>query len=253
MIQCFRSLPMGAEVLLQMDRLVTLLETPCFTFLRLQLLQPRRHPALLRAMYSMLMLLPQSNAWRTLNTRMQSIPIFALMQLDMPSWGGSSSFGPQGMVRYFEEQSIVPFVVHLILFSKLLSCYPCSKVVAAVNTGGVVMDSEPEGQLVADFPALLEIFIARQQKHVLVEERGAGTAGGTPQPPPQPSSTATAPSQEAPSAPTIAYEAAVMSSSNVANAFGRQASDRRSDEGGEEHASGGEIPTPRPLESRACS
>ena len=47
-IHCFRSLPMGAEVLLQMDRLVALLETPCFTFLRLQLLQPRRHPALLR-------------------------------------------------------------------------------------------------------------------------------------------------------------------------------------------------------------
>ena len=34
MIQCFRHLPMGAEVLLQMDRLVTLLETPCFTSLR---------------------------------------------------------------------------------------------------------------------------------------------------------------------------------------------------------------------------
>ena len=34
MIQCFRHLPMGSEVLLQMDRLVTLLETPCFTSLR---------------------------------------------------------------------------------------------------------------------------------------------------------------------------------------------------------------------------
>ena len=48
---------------------------------RLQLLQPRRYSSLLRAMYSLLMLLPQSNAWRTLNTRMQSIPIFAMMQV----------------------------------------------------------------------------------------------------------------------------------------------------------------------------
>ena len=33
-VHCFRDIPMGAEVLLQLDRLVTLLETPCFTFLR---------------------------------------------------------------------------------------------------------------------------------------------------------------------------------------------------------------------------
>ena len=34
--------------LLQVDRLVGLLETPAFTFLRLHLLQPSRHPALLQ-------------------------------------------------------------------------------------------------------------------------------------------------------------------------------------------------------------
>ena len=44
---------------MQVDRLVQLLETPCFTFLRLQLLQPRKYPSLLRSMYSLLMLLPQ--------------------------------------------------------------------------------------------------------------------------------------------------------------------------------------------------
>ncbi len=55
----------------QIDRLVALLETPCFTFLRLQLLEPRRVPSLLRALYGLLMLLPQCNAFRMLNTRLQ--------------------------------------------------------------------------------------------------------------------------------------------------------------------------------------
>ena len=38
---------MGVEVLVQIDRLVQLLETPTFNFLRLHLLHPARYPALL--------------------------------------------------------------------------------------------------------------------------------------------------------------------------------------------------------------
>ncbi|PNH05463.1 Protein VAC14 [Tetrabaena socialis] len=73
-VHAFADLPFGAELLVQIDRLVALLETPCFTFLRLQLLEPRRHPSLLRALYGLLMLLPQCNAFRMLNTRLQSSP-----------------------------------------------------------------------------------------------------------------------------------------------------------------------------------
>ena len=82
LIHSFADLNVGAEVLLQMDRLVSLLETPAFTFLRLQLLKPRSHPDLLQALLSLLALLPQSNSWRTLNTRISSIPIQALLLLD---------------------------------------------------------------------------------------------------------------------------------------------------------------------------
>ena len=39
---------MGVEVLVQLDRLVHLLEAPPFTRLRLHLLQPSRYPALIR-------------------------------------------------------------------------------------------------------------------------------------------------------------------------------------------------------------
>ena len=41
---------MGVEVLVQIDRLVQLLETPIFTYLRLQLLQPARYPDLIRCL-----------------------------------------------------------------------------------------------------------------------------------------------------------------------------------------------------------
>lgn len=40
-------------------QLVSLLEAPAFAPLRLQLLQPGQHPALLRAVHGLLMLLPQ--------------------------------------------------------------------------------------------------------------------------------------------------------------------------------------------------
>ncbi|EFJ46562.1 hypothetical protein VOLCADRAFT_62382 [Volvox carteri f. nagariensis] len=73
-VHAFADLPFGAELLVQIDRLVALLETPCFTFLRLQLLEPQRYPSLLRALYGLLMLLPQCNAFRMLNTRLQVGP-----------------------------------------------------------------------------------------------------------------------------------------------------------------------------------
>ena len=48
LVAALADVPLGVEVLVQIDRLVQLLETPIFTFLRLQLLQPARYPALIR-------------------------------------------------------------------------------------------------------------------------------------------------------------------------------------------------------------
>ena len=66
-------------------RLVQLIEAPVFTSLRLQLLHPKRYPALMRAMYSLLMLCPQSNAFQILHARLSSIPTMALLQLEETS------------------------------------------------------------------------------------------------------------------------------------------------------------------------
>ena len=62
------------EMLVQVDRLVQLVESPVFAFVRMRLLQPAEHPALLKTLYGLLCLLPQSTAFRTLNTRLASVP-----------------------------------------------------------------------------------------------------------------------------------------------------------------------------------
>jgi hypothetical protein len=82
LIQNLAQLPLGAEVLVQVDRLVQLLETPTYAFLRLQLLEPSRNPDLLKSLYGLLMLLPQSSAFKTLSARLQSVPAVTLLQLE---------------------------------------------------------------------------------------------------------------------------------------------------------------------------
>lgn len=61
--------------------MVQLLESPVFTELRLQLLEPQQHPYLLKALYGILMLLPQSAAYSKLQNRLQCISTLTLMNL----------------------------------------------------------------------------------------------------------------------------------------------------------------------------
>lgn len=64
---------MTVAMLIQVDKLVQLLESPIFTSLRLQLLDPEKNPCLLKAMYGLLMLLPQSSAFATLRNRLSAV------------------------------------------------------------------------------------------------------------------------------------------------------------------------------------
>jgi len=59
--------------LMQIDKLVQLIESPIFIHLRLQLLEPLRYPFLLKSLYGLLMLLPQSSAFMSLKTRLESV------------------------------------------------------------------------------------------------------------------------------------------------------------------------------------
>ncbi|KAJ2904646.1 hypothetical protein MKZ38_007482 [Zalerion maritima] len=73
LIQIFAELEMTVNVLIQIDKLVQLLESPVFTYLRLQLLEPDRYPHLYKCLYGLLMLLPQSSAFAALKNRLNSV------------------------------------------------------------------------------------------------------------------------------------------------------------------------------------
>lgn len=73
LLQIFGDLEMTVDTLIQIDKLVQLLESPVFTYLRLQLLEPERHPYLYKCLYGLLMLLPQSSAFAALKNRLNSV------------------------------------------------------------------------------------------------------------------------------------------------------------------------------------
>lgn len=73
------------NVLVQLDILVQLLESPIFLKLRLQLLEPEKHPYLYKSLYGLLMILPQSSTFFMLKNRLSSITSSTL------SSGGSTN------------------------------------------------------------------------------------------------------------------------------------------------------------------
>lgn len=75
LIKRFSDLEVTVGLLMQIDKLVQLLESPIFIHLRLQLLDVDTpyHAPLLKALYGLLMLLPQSDAYRSLNDRLTAV------------------------------------------------------------------------------------------------------------------------------------------------------------------------------------
>lgn len=59
--------------LIQIDILVQFLESPAFTTLRMQLLDPDKYPYLYKCLYGILMVLPQSKAFHILDNRLKSV------------------------------------------------------------------------------------------------------------------------------------------------------------------------------------
>ncbi|KAL7181220.1 hypothetical protein ACSBR1_040153 [Camellia fascicularis] len=84
----------NVEFLVQLDKLIHLLETPIFAYLRLQLLEPGRYIWLLKSLYGLLMLLPQqSKAFKILKTRLKAVPSYSfnVEQFKQASSGNSYS------------------------------------------------------------------------------------------------------------------------------------------------------------------
>tara|TARA_B110001452_G_scaffold160789_1_gene133828 strand:+ start:220 stop:2259 length:2040 start_codon:yes stop_codon:yes gene_type:complete len=79
----FAEIEISVAFLLQIDKLVQLIESPIFTHVRLQLLEPEQHPYLLKALWGILMLLPQSPAFHTLKNRLAAVPEIGLLRLQL--------------------------------------------------------------------------------------------------------------------------------------------------------------------------
>ncbi|GJE84292.1 ARM repeat-containing protein [Phanerochaete sordida] len=73
LLYIFADLDITVQMLVQIDKLVQLIESPVFTYLRLQLLEPEKHPHLFKCLYGLLMLLPQSSAFMSLRNRLNAV------------------------------------------------------------------------------------------------------------------------------------------------------------------------------------
>ncbi|QPG77374.1 hypothetical protein FOA43_004787 [Brettanomyces nanus] len=70
------------SILIQLDLLIQLLESPVFAKLRLDLLNPRENLYLFKCLYGLLMLLPQSNSFKVLQNRLSAIAPIANLPLE---------------------------------------------------------------------------------------------------------------------------------------------------------------------------
>ncbi|KAF9168300.1 hypothetical protein DFQ26_009519 [Actinomortierella ambigua] len=100
LLQSFVEFEITVNLLIQVDKLVQLIESPVFTYLRLQLLEPDRYPHLFKCLYGLLMLLPQSTAFATLRNRLTSVSSMGFIHLvpKIPQ-GGQTSPAPYSSGR----------------------------------------------------------------------------------------------------------------------------------------------------------
>ena len=73
LMRVFGDMELTVSMLVQIDKLIQLLESPVFTYIRMALLEPEENPFLVKTLFGLLMLLPQSNAFDDLHKRLKSV------------------------------------------------------------------------------------------------------------------------------------------------------------------------------------
>ncbi|KAF4345791.1 DNA repair and recombination RAD54 and RAD54 [Fusarium beomiforme] len=109
LLQIFGELDMTVNMLIQVDKLVQLIESPVFTYLRLQLLEPEKYPYLYKCMYGILMLLPQSSAFAALKNRLNSVSSIGYLHAaprTAPPPTSSSNFDRPNRLKSREDGNI---------------------------------------------------------------------------------------------------------------------------------------------------
>ncbi|KAI1285478.1 Protein VAC14 -like protein [Halotydeus destructor] len=106
LIMIFGDLDITIEFLAEVDQLVQLIESPVFAFLRLQLLDLERNHDLVKTLYGLLMLLPQSDAFHILRKRLQCVPNLRLIEESRRREGNSPSqpsMDFKELLRHFQQ------------------------------------------------------------------------------------------------------------------------------------------------------
>lgn len=104
LVRSFANIEVTVEFLTEIDKLVQLIESPIFTYLRLDLLERERNEALVRTLYGLLMILPQSDAFGTLHRRLTAIPPVSLAR-EKQNQGkseGNSGIDFARLLKHFE-------------------------------------------------------------------------------------------------------------------------------------------------------
>ncbi|WYZ43028.1 hypothetical protein EsH8_VI_000727 [Colletotrichum jinshuiense] len=109
LLQIFAELEMTVNILIQIDKLVQLIESPVFTYLRLQLLEPEKFPHLYKCLYGLLMLLPQSSAFAALKNRLNAVSSIGYLHIAPkvnPPSATSSSYDRPNRLKSREDSII---------------------------------------------------------------------------------------------------------------------------------------------------
>lgn len=78
LLPVFGNLEITVEFLNEIDKLIQLIESPIFAYLRLQLLDSDKNQDLIKSLYGLLMLLPQAEPFTLLRNRLNCIPHFQM-------------------------------------------------------------------------------------------------------------------------------------------------------------------------------
>ncbi|KAG1705081.1 Protein VAC14 [Nymphon striatum] len=107
LLRLFGDLEVTVDFLTEIDKLIQLIESPIFTYLRLQLLDAPQNPYLVKSLYGLLMLLPQSEAFHTLRHRLSCVPNMPLTPVDnAPSSSSSPSLGSKSTKKDVKTRKI---------------------------------------------------------------------------------------------------------------------------------------------------
>ncbi|KAI5120665.1 hypothetical protein M0805_006954 [Coniferiporia weirii] len=106
LLSIFADLEITVQLLVQVDKLVQLIESPVFTYLRLQLLEPEKYPYLFKCLYGLLMLLPQSSAFVSLRNRLNAVNSAGFLHIAPKStaatFSGRSKLGRTEEIKWQE-------------------------------------------------------------------------------------------------------------------------------------------------------